>query len=51
VFEIYLPLFASQNVKDVWQLNNGFEHPFNRASFILNLNAMNPIKLAKNAMK
>ena len=51
VFEIYLPLFASQNVMDVWQLNNGFEHPFNRASFILNLNAMNPIKLAKNAMK
>lgn len=51
VFEIYLPLFASQNLMDVWQLNNGFEHPFNRASFILNLNAMNPIKLAKNAMK
>ncbi len=51
VFEIYLPLFASQNVMDVWQLNNGFEHPFNRASFILNLNAMNPIKLAKNAIK
>ncbi len=51
VFEIYLPLFASQNVMDVWKLNNGFEHPFERASFILNLNAINPIKLAKNAMK
>lgn len=51
VFEIYLPLFASQNVVDVWKLNNGFEHPFERASFILNLNAINPIKLAKNAMK
>jgi hypothetical protein len=51
VFEIYLPLFASQNVMDVWKLNNGFEYPFERASFILNLNAINPIKLAKNAMK
>jgi hypothetical protein len=51
VLEIYLPLFASQDVMDAWKLYGGFEHPFERASFILNLNAINPIKLAKKAMK
>ncbi len=51
VFEIYLPLFASGDIKNSWELNSGFDNPLNRASFILNLNAINPIKLAKNAMK
>jgi hypothetical protein len=50
VFEIYFPLFASQDVMDAWD-GAGLNHPFERASFILNLNAINPIKLAKNAMK
>jgi hypothetical protein len=49
--EIYLPLFASGDIKNSWELNSGFDNPLNRASFILNLNAINPIKLAKNAMK
>jgi hypothetical protein len=50
VFEIYFPLFASQDVTDAWG-GTDLNHPFERASFILNLNSINPIKLAKNAMK
>ncbi|MES2656520.1 MAG: M1 family metallopeptidase [Bacteroidota bacterium] len=48
IFEIYIPLFASQNVTDSWKNNGGLEHPFERVSFLLNLNAMNPVKIIKN---
>ncbi|MCA0427193.1 MAG: M1 family metallopeptidase [Bacteroidetes bacterium] len=48
-FKIYLPLEAasSQALKDAWEINNqkGF---FQKVSFVLNLNAMNPQKMAKN---
>jgi hypothetical protein len=49
IFEVYFPLFASKDVIDAWGFN--YENIFKRASFILNLNAINPIKLAKNALK
>ncbi len=51
VFEIYLPVFASKNVEESWALSGGFNHPFERASFILNLNALSPTKLVKSALK
>lgn len=48
IFQLYLPLFASKDVVDAWELN-GLNHPFERASFILNLNALNPVKIIKEA--
>lgn len=47
IFEIYLPLFASADVQGVWD-NQGLNHPFERASFLLNLNKLNPTDLARN---
>lgn len=49
IFQLYLPLFASEDIKQIWELNGGFDNPFNRASFILNLNALNPVKIAKES--
>ena len=48
IFSIYLPFFASQDVIDAWELSY-LNHPFERASFILNLNALNPVKIIKEA--
>jgi hypothetical protein len=48
IFSVYLPLFASQDVVDAWE-NAHLNHPFERASFILNLNALNPVKILKEA--
>ena len=48
VFEVYFPVFASQDVLDSW--GTDLQHPFNRASFILNLNTLNPVKIIKNAV-
>jgi hypothetical protein len=47
IFEIYLPLFASADVQGFWD-NQGLNHPFERASFLLNLNKLNPADLARN---
>jgi hypothetical protein len=47
IFEIYLPLFASTDVQGVWDKQN-LNHPFERASFLLNLNKLNPVDLARN---
>ncbi len=47
VFSIYLPVIASQDVKDSWKIN-GLENPFSRMSFVLNLNKMNPIEFIRN---
>jgi hypothetical protein len=51
VFEIYLPFFASEDIKKSWEFNGGFDNPINRASFFLNLNALNPVKIVKNSLK
>ncbi len=48
IFQIYLPVFASADVIAAWEFNNLY-HPFERASFILNLNALNPVKIIKEA--
>ena len=48
IFQIYLPFFASQDVLEAWELSH-LNHPFERASFILNLNALNPVKIIKEA--
>lgn len=47
IFEIYVPLFASTDVQGVWD-NKGLNHPFERASFLLNLNKLNPVDFARN---
>lgn len=47
VCEFYFPLFASSDINTYWS-SNGFEHPFERVSFILNLNAINPVKFVRN---
>jgi hypothetical protein len=49
IFSIYLPFFASQDVLDFWKENGGLNNPFERASFILNLNALNPVKIVKES--
>lgn len=49
IFQLYLPFFASQDVLEFWKENGGLNHPFERASFILNLNALNPVKIVKEA--
>jgi len=43
---LYFPFIASETVKSAWEINN-LNHPFNRASFILNLNKINLLKLAR----
>ncbi|MCF8428498.1 MAG: M1 family metallopeptidase [Bacteroidia bacterium] len=48
IFQLYLPLFASKDVEDAWK-SADLNHPFERASFILNLNALNPVKIIKEA--
>ena len=48
IFQLYLPVFASADVIAAWEFNNLY-HPFERASFILNLNALNPVKIIKEA--
>jgi len=48
VFQLYLPFFASDDVQKAWD-NANLNHPFERASFILNLNALNPVKIIKEA--
>ena len=48
IFSIYLPFFASDDILKVWEFNN-LNNPFERASFILNLNALNPVKIAKES--
>lgn len=48
IFSVYLPFFASDDVIKVWEFNN-LNNPFERASFILNLNALNPVKIVKEA--
>jgi hypothetical protein len=47
IFEIYLPLFASTDVQNAWD-SQGLNQPFERASFLLNLNKLNPVDLARN---
>lgn len=47
IFEIYLPLFASTDIQGFWD-NQGLNHPFERASFLLNLNKLNPVDFARN---
>ena len=47
IFEIYLPLFASTDVQNAWD-SQGLNHPFERASFLLNLNKLNPVDFARN---
>jgi hypothetical protein len=47
IFEIYLPLFASADVRGFWDKQD-LNHPFERASFLLNLNKLNPADLARN---
>jgi hypothetical protein len=47
IFEIYLPLFATRDVQGVWDKQN-LNHPFERASFLLNLNKLNPVDLSRN---
>ncbi len=47
IFEIYLPLFASTDVQNAWDIQ-GLYHPFERASFIFNLAKFNPVNLARN---
>ncbi len=47
VCEFYFPLFASSDINTYWS-SNGFERPFERVSFILNLNAINPVKFVRN---
>ena len=48
IFSVYLPFFASKDVVDAWEINS-LHHPFERASFILNLNALNPVKIVKES--
>ncbi len=48
IFSVYLPFFASDDVIKAWEFNN-LNNPFERASFILNLNALNPVKIIKEA--
>jgi hypothetical protein len=48
IFSIYLPFFASDDIIKAWEFNN-LNNPFERASFILNLNALNPVKIIKEA--
>ena len=48
IFQLYLPVFASADVIAAWEFNYLY-HPFERASFILNLNALNPVKIIKEA--
>jgi hypothetical protein len=48
IFSVYLPFFASDDIIKAWEFNN-LHHPFERASFILNLNALNPVKIIKES--
>jgi hypothetical protein len=48
IFSVYLPFFASDDITKAWELD-GLNHPFERASFILNLNALNPVKIIKES--
>ncbi len=48
IFSVYLPFFASDDVIKAWEFDN-LNNPFERASFILNLNALNPVKIIKEA--
>ncbi|MDZ4667566.1 MAG: M1 family metallopeptidase [bacterium] len=47
VFSIYVPLISSSDVQGYWDLNK-HESFFSRASFVLNLNKINPITLIRD---
>lgn len=45
-FSMYFPLFQSSDIEGYWK-TNGYETLFSRTTFMLNLNAMNPITLLR----
>ena len=47
VAEIYFPLFKSDDIDAYWK-SNGYNNIFERASFLFNLNKLNPLKKVRN---